>query len=68
MGQRDRARVVCQAETCLGRDPLHQGQMDARENLFPWSGSRPIAEITPPELLTTLRRIEGRARSRPRSA
>ncbi len=30
------------------------------KNLFPWLGSRPIAEITPPELLTTLRRIEGR--------
>jgi integrase len=30
------------------------------KNLFPWTGSRPIAEITPPELLTTLRRIEGR--------
>jgi len=30
------------------------------KNLFPWMGSRPIAEITPPELLTTLRRIEGR--------
>jgi integrase len=30
------------------------------KNLFPWMGSRPIAEITPPELLMTLRRIEGR--------
>jgi integrase len=30
------------------------------KNLFPRMGSRPIAEITPPELLTTLRRIEGR--------
>ena len=29
-------------------------------NLFPYLGSRPIAEISPPELLATLRRIEGR--------
>ena len=28
--------------------------------LFPWLGSRPIAEITPPELLSVLRRIESR--------
>ncbi len=27
---------------------------------FPWLGGRPIAEITPPELLKTLRRIEER--------
>lgn len=30
------------------------------KNVFPWIGSRPIAEITPPELLAVLRRIEGR--------
>lgn len=29
-------------------------------DLFPWLGSRPIAEITGPELLQTLRRIEAR--------
>lgn len=29
-------------------------------DLFPWLGGRPIAEITAPELLTVLRRIEGR--------
>lgn len=29
-------------------------------DLFPWLGSRPIAEISAPELLTVLRRIEGR--------
>ena len=28
--------------------------------LFPWLGCRPIAEITPPELLSVLRRIESR--------
>jgi integrase len=28
--------------------------------LFPWLGSRPITEITPPELLSVLRRIESR--------
>ncbi|ANH74866.1 phage integrase family protein [Ralstonia insidiosa] len=30
------------------------------KNVFPWLGGRPIAEITAPELLTVLRRIEGR--------
>jgi integrase len=29
-------------------------------NIFPWMGARPIAEITPPELLATLRRMENR--------
>jgi len=29
-------------------------------DLFPWIGSRPIAEITAPELLSALRRIESR--------
>jgi integrase len=28
--------------------------------IFPWLGIRPIAEITPPELLSVLRRIEGK--------
>lgn len=30
------------------------------QNIFPWLGSRPIKEITAPELLMTLRRIESR--------
>jgi integrase len=30
------------------------------KNIFPWLGPRPIREITPPELLTALRRIESR--------
>lgn len=29
-------------------------------DVFPWLGGRPIAEVTPPELLAVLRRIEGR--------
>jgi len=29
-------------------------------NIFPWLGKRPVAEITSPELLTALRRIETR--------
>ncbi|MEA5097903.1 MAG: integrase arm-type DNA-binding domain-containing protein [Burkholderiaceae bacterium] len=29
-------------------------------NIFPWLGGRPIAEITAPELLATIRRIEDR--------
>lgn len=30
------------------------------KDVFPWMGSRPIAEITAPEVLTTLRRIDAR--------
>lgn len=30
------------------------------KNLFPWLGTRPIADISPPELLATLRHIENR--------
>lgn len=30
------------------------------QNVFPWIGSRPIAEIEPPELLAVLRRVEAR--------
>lgn len=29
-------------------------------DVFPWIGERPIAELTPPEILAVLRRIEGR--------
>ena len=29
-------------------------------NIFPWLGRRPVASVTPPELLTVLRRIEDR--------
>jgi len=29
---------------------------------YPWIGSRPVGEITAPELLTVLRRVEGRGR------
>lgn len=29
-------------------------------DVFPWVGGRPIAEITPPELLSVLRRVESR--------
>lgn len=31
-----------------------------KNDLLPWLGGRPVAEITAPELLTTLRRIEAR--------
>jgi integrase len=34
------------------------GQLEL--NIFPWLGERPIADITPPELLAVLRRTEGR--------
>jgi integrase len=29
-------------------------------DIFPWIGGRPIAEITAPEILTVVRRIESR--------
>jgi integrase len=29
-------------------------------NVFPWIGDRPVAELRPPEILATLRRMEGR--------
>lgn len=29
-------------------------------DIFPWLGARPIADVTAPELLTVLRRVEGR--------
>jgi len=40
----------------------HAGKVIQRleKDIFPWLGGRPIAEITPPELLSVLRRIEGR--------
>lgn len=40
----------------------HSGKILRRleADIFPWIGSRPIAEVTAPELLTMLRRIENR--------
>jgi integrase len=30
------------------------------QNIFPWIGKRPITEVTPPEILSALRRVENR--------
>lgn len=40
----------------------HGGRILKRleRDIFPWLGGRPVAEITPPELLDSLRRIEAR--------
>lgn len=40
----------------------HSDKVIARleNDVFPWLGSRPIAQITAPEILAVLRRIEGR--------
>ena len=40
----------------------HESKVSARleKDVFPWLGSRPIAEITPPEVLSVVRRIEAR--------
>lgn len=47
------------AKECV---PRHVARVRARleNDVFPWLGSRPIAEISPTELLTTVRRIEDR--------
>jgi integrase len=44
--------------------PSHTRGVKGRleKDVYPWIGSRPIAEITPPEVLAVLRRIEGRGR------
>jgi integrase len=45
-----------------GWAPSHSSKVLRRleRDVFPWSGSRPIAEIEPAEILATLRRVEGR--------
>lgn len=42
--------------------PSHSDKILARleQNVFPWMGNRPMQEITAPELLVVLRRIESR--------
>lgn len=42
--------------------PSHGGRIIRRleRDVFPWIGSRPVAELTPPEILEVLRRIEQR--------
>ncbi len=44
--------------------PTHAAKILRRleRDVFPWLGSRPIANITAPELLAVLRRIEGRGK------
>ncbi len=50
------------AKTSPGWAPGHAKRVAAKleNDLYPWIGARPIADITAPELLQTLRRIEGR--------
>lgn len=40
----------------------HESKVSARlaKDVFPWIGGRPVADITPPEVLSVLRRIESR--------
>lgn len=38
-------------DTCLER---------MKRDLFPWLGTRPLTELTPPEILAVLKRVEGR--------
>lgn len=50
------------AKELPGWSPSHAVKIIRRleNDVFPWLGNRPIAEITAPEVLSTLRRIEGR--------
>ncbi len=42
--------------------PSHSGRLIKRleNDVFPWIGSKPIAEISAPEILSVMKRIEGR--------
>jgi integrase len=42
--------------------PSHSSRVLRRfeRDVFPWIGSRPVSQITPPEVLAVLRRVEGR--------
>ena len=42
--------------------PSHSGRLIKRleNDVFPWIGGRPIAEISAPEILSVMKRIEGR--------
>lgn len=50
------------ADREAGWSPSHSGRLLKRleNDVFPWIGGRPIAEITAPEILAVMRRIEGR--------
>jgi integrase len=50
------------AKFSTGWATSHSDRMMRRleRDVFPWIGARPIAEVTPPELLAVVRRIEGR--------
>ena len=73
--QAEKAAVVALIESsfeAVAREWLHKFSADWKEthtrtytsrlvnDVFPWIGARPIADITPPELLAMLRRIEAR--------
>jgi len=50
------------AKFASGWTPTHSQRILGRfeKDVFPWLGKRPIAEVRAPDLLTVLRRIEGR--------
>lgn len=50
------------AKHCAALAKNHSGRIMARfeRDLFPWIGARPIADVTAPELLKTIQRIEAR--------
>ena len=50
------------AKQSLTWSPNHVGRLIRRleRNIFPWIGGQPIADVTAPELLDALRRIESR--------
>ena len=54
------ARVDRAADENLGRGHGERILTRFERDIFPWIGARPIADLTAPELLTTVRRIEKR--------
>ena len=50
------------ATHCANLAKNHSGRIMARfeRDIFPWIGARPVSEVTAPELLKTIRRIEER--------
>lgn len=50
------------AKFSRGWAPSHSSKIIRRleRDVFPWLGGKPVADLTAPEILTTMRRIEGR--------
>lgn len=49
-------------QTHLAKVTFDKAQRELEIHAFPWLGTRPVAEITPPEVLGVLRRVESRGK------